>query len=637
MRFVVAGGGIAAMAAVERLLQLAEEEAERGGGAGVDLSSLSVSVLSPSPVLHFASHVQRRSAARLTFDVEAAPSSALLERLSRQYGGRVSVAFHEGRLCALHPERSTVDWAAASSGGENSGRINSLSYDRLLLAVGARPSTPWSGERVCVVRDAASIQRLQSRLQRLAKEGEAGGGEAEGAGAVVLVVGNGGIALEVIQLLAFSPSAARLPRVVWALKDDWLGNTLLDPTSSAFLLPLLFPTEDPAMESRSYGEEEGRRMKTGAVERERRARREEEGGGEEKSPPPPYGAALGPHWQGSLGWGRAHKDSTPSSAVPPLLHFNAVVSRCEPEADRPSASAPSVVPDSDGGRPPRLRVCLSNGCEYWCALLISCTGVVPNTDCLRSCAIALDPLDGGVRVGPSLRTSLPRVYAAGDCASLSVPSSPHFLQMRLWSQAIVAGTNAATAMWEDAATAAADAGDGGWGEEADEEEDGRFYYGPFFHETQVLGERLLLFGLFNERRLAWKKEERRQWRAAKRAQRRGSAGDDGRLREQPRHPPDAAAGSAAAEDEDEELGEECRVLMRVSPHPAASSESAAAAGERGHYVKAVMQGGRVVGCTLIGDTGLEEVMENLIANQLDISALGDDWLHADVDLQDFFD
>jgi hypothetical protein len=40
---------------------------------------------------------------------------------------------------------------------------------------------------------------------------------------------------------------------------------------------------------------------------------------------------------------------------------------------------------------------------------------------------------------------------------------------------------------------------------------------------------------------------------------------------------------------------------------------------------------------LIGDTGLEEVCENLIMNALDISSYGIHILNPDLDLEDFFD
>lgn len=55
------------------------------------------------------------------------------------------------------------------------------------------------------------------------------------------------------------------------------------------------------------------------------------------------------------------------------------------------------------------------------------------------------------------------------------------------------------------------------------------------------------------------------------------------------------------------------------------------------YVKVVIFGGKVVGALLMGDTGLEEVFENLILNRLDVSHLGVDLLDPTLDLEDYFD
>lgn len=55
------------------------------------------------------------------------------------------------------------------------------------------------------------------------------------------------------------------------------------------------------------------------------------------------------------------------------------------------------------------------------------------------------------------------------------------------------------------------------------------------------------------------------------------------------------------------------------------------------YVKFVLQGNRLQGAVLIGDTDLEEMCENLILNQLDLSPYGDDILNPDIDIEDYFD
>lgn len=55
------------------------------------------------------------------------------------------------------------------------------------------------------------------------------------------------------------------------------------------------------------------------------------------------------------------------------------------------------------------------------------------------------------------------------------------------------------------------------------------------------------------------------------------------------------------------------------------------------YVKFVLQNNRLQGAVLIGDTDLEEMCENLILNQLDLSPYGDDILNPDIDIEDYFD
>ncbi|KAM7022285.1 LOW QUALITY PROTEIN: pyridine nucleotide-disulfide oxidoreductase domain-containing protein 1-like [Passerculus sandwichensis] len=61
---------------------------------------------------------------------------------------------------------------------------------------------------------------------------------------------------------------------------------------------------------------------------------------------------------------------------------------------------------------------------------------------------------------------------------------------------------------------------------------------------------------------------------------------------------------------------------------------------KGHeYIKVVRrtQNGRMMGAVLIGETDLEETFENLILNQMDLSAYGGDLLNPDIDIEDYFD
>lgn len=55
------------------------------------------------------------------------------------------------------------------------------------------------------------------------------------------------------------------------------------------------------------------------------------------------------------------------------------------------------------------------------------------------------------------------------------------------------------------------------------------------------------------------------------------------------------------------------------------------------YIKLILKNGKMQGAVLIGDTNLEEMCENLILNQLDLSVYGEDLLNPDIDIEDYFD
>ncbi|CAH8562115.1 unnamed protein product [Heterobilharzia americana] len=55
------------------------------------------------------------------------------------------------------------------------------------------------------------------------------------------------------------------------------------------------------------------------------------------------------------------------------------------------------------------------------------------------------------------------------------------------------------------------------------------------------------------------------------------------------------------------------------------------------FIKCIMQSGRMQGAILIGETDLEETLENLILNQIDLTNLEDRLLDPDIDLSDYFD
>jgi NAD(P)H-nitrite reductase large subunit len=54
-------------------------------------------------------------------------------------------------------------------------------------------------------------------------------------------------------------------------------------------------------------------------------------------------------------------------------------------------------------------------------------------------------------------------------------------------------------------------------------------------------------------------------------------------------------------------------------------------------VKVLTKNHQVHGAVLIGETDLEETMENLILNQTDISQIEENLLDPNVDIEDYFD
>lgn len=58
---------------------------------------------------------------------------------------------------------------------------------------------------------------------------------------------------------------------------------------------------------------------------------------------------------------------------------------------------------------------------------------------------------------------------------------------------------------------------------------------------------------------------------------------------------------------------------------------------RGQYIKLTLQDGVIVGAMLIGETGMEETLENLMLNRTDVSSFGMELLNPDIDVEDYFD
>ncbi|KNE62478.1 hypothetical protein AMAG_07694 [Allomyces macrogynus ATCC 38327] len=192
VNYVVLGGGVAGVTCAEELSRLV------GDGDQIYL-------LSQSRILKIVTNVQAISKTTETFD--------LVPTDLEQY--RVKSNFHVLQGAVTHIDRQAKTLVT------NAG--TSYRYDKLCIATGARPRTLVDHPHVVGIRDIESVDALCSRLSAARR---------------IMVVGNGGIALELLNEIR------RIP-IVWAIKDAYLGNTFLDAGASTFFMPHLFTKNEP--------------------------------------------------------------------------------------------------------------------------------------------------------------------------------------------------------------------------------------------------------------------------------------------------------------------------------------------------------------------------------------------------------
>lgn len=319
----------------------------------------------------------------------------------------------------------------------------------------------------------------------------------------VMVVGNGGIASELVNEL-------KNIEIIWVIKDSHISATFIDPGAAEFF-----------QEKVHKGSENPKSI----IKRIRYLEHESAQGVSQGC-----AAALGPDWH-------THFDISGTSERKIHIEYN-----CE------------IDNITEGKASNRIKVKLTNEKEIDCDLIISATGVLP-TQILTDAPIKLAP-DQGISVNDRLETSIPKIYAAGDCCSTEWEPAKHWFQMRLWSQARQMGAYAAKSMIADM---------------DNEVIIPDFCFEMFAHATSLFNYKVALLGLYNGQK----------------------------------------------------LNNQYEILLRTTP--------------KLEYIKLVIVDGKIQGAILIGDTGLEETIENLILNQLDVTPYGDDLLNPAIDIEDYFD
>lgn len=420
MRYVVVGGGVSGVCCAQELRRVC-----RSPDDVVTIVTATNTVKKVKTVTQYTRNIE---------EIE-------VEDLSTEELKQQGIEFVQGTTARL-------DTAAKVLVLTNGQRVQ---YDKLCLATGAAPKKVADSPYVHVLRDVDSVQEL---VQSLAKAWR------------VLVIGNGGIALEVV-------SALRGVQVVWSLRHGHIGDAFFDLDAAAFLLM--------EMKQGSRGGAQGggggglQRNSAGGRLSARNSSTSMSSLASESGSSPTltmhkglpcarggmYGGAVGPQWTRHLPQGNG--DAGP------------LIMECGTSLDR-------LITNPAGDEFPVTAV-LSNGNMYGADVIISAIGVHPNTEWLAEEVELAD--DGGVLVDRNMCSSVADVHAAGDCCTVSwADQCPHWHQMRLWMQARTMGLYAAHCM----AGVADDLMSG-------------FNFELFTHVTRFCGKKVVLLGLYNGQKL----------------------------------------------------------------------------------------------------------------------------------------
>ena len=485
--FVIVGGGIAGVSCAELLPELAPEE--------------NVILITASPTIKAVTNLSHLTPNLKAFDVEEINTGRFSEKHS-------SVKVLKDTVLEIEPERKELK--------TKGGKI--VKYQKLCLCNGARPKliSP-ENPNVLGIRDTESVKQFQEKLKNARR---------------VAVIGNGGIATELVYEL-------EAVDVLWAIKDDSITATFVDPGAGQFFLNVLMSGRKDSFS----------KDPNPVIKRLKYTESADDGDTSEIA-----GGALGPDWHSKI----KIDGALASNKFVKVETEVEIVKVMNSEEFKPLKRPLDQLKDKDEGNDWPVFVELTNGKIYGCDFIVSATGVMSNGDHFGKDLFELSPDDGGIIVNDNLESSVKDIFAAGDVCHLKFKDHPkHFLQMKLWTQARLLGMYAAQCL------------------DSSLKKESRtldFSFEMFSHVTKFFGFKVILLGLFN------------------------------------------AQGFEKSEYE---------ALVRVIPGV--------------EYIKAVMVNGRMQGAILIGETDLEETFENLILNQMDLSALGDGLLDPNVDIEDYFD
>ncbi|KAL3090077.1 hypothetical protein niasHS_006529 [Heterodera schachtii] len=346
------------------------------------------------------------------FDVESTDPNLL-------FGGSSRIQLVQDAVISWQPNQKTVKTRNGFTVG----------YRKLAIATGASPNRAVpTHPKVIQLRDLQTVKELQKQL---------------GSARRVLIVGNGGIATE----LAFE---LRNIEIVWAIRHSSISATYFDIAAAKFFeSKLAIGRQKCDQKSEIHSD----RFSSLVVQRTDNAELTANASDDETLREH-CGAALGPYWLAKLEQNESRSDSVRK------VHVISDVELIGLSDQKPSSFA-TDSPVSFSGLPSHflgaqadwpLWAQLSDE-KRWlgCDLIVDASGVVPNSDqWKRDCPELSLAEDCGILVNEQMRTNIEDVFAAGDvCTANWTAKSPHWKQIRLWTQARQMGLFCARCMLID--------------------------------------------------------------------------------------------------------------------------------------------------------------------------------------------
>ena len=307
-------------------------------------------------------------------------------------------------------------------------------FTKVCICTGGRPNLISDSPFVLGIRDTESVIRFQEKLGQASR---------------VVIVGNGGIATEMVYELDNV-------EIVWAIKDTSVSSVFVDPGAGEFFISELHKdkveTDKP-------------------VKRMKYTVRGEDG-------PEFQGSALGPDWH--KGFNTRGCERGKKTHVEYEVEVKQIMSKEEFSGSNLVQEKLEEFEEKDFN----VYVELNNGKVFGCDFVVSATGVVPGGEVFKHVVNVNE--EGAIVIDDSMRTSHPDIYAAGDVCSAGWVPAFHWVQMRLWTQARQMGMQAARSMVTHMA-----------GEESELD----FCFEMFAHVTKFFGHKVVLLGLYNGQKL----------------------------------------------------------------------------------------------------------------------------------------